>query len=159
MNENFIKIGIVGSRRRNSINDMRIVYKFVSLMKDANKNKNVIIVSGACPFGADSFAAQAAKSFKLDLVEYPIPKINFFSKWEFVKAAYDRNLLIAENSDIGFALVHDDRTGGTENTIMHFNQLKKVIFIADMFGKYYLKTLEKENEISESKLLEYAGIA
>jgi len=117
------------------------------MMKDVDTKRKIVVVSGACKKGADNFAASAAKSFHVELLEFPVPKVTYVSRWEYAKAAYARNLTIAENSDVGFALVHDDRTGGTENTISHYNDLKKHVFLVDRHGKFYLKSLDKENEV------------
>ena len=52
-----MKIGIVGSRRRNSIEDFHLVKaKFFELYKAGD-----MIVSGGCPQGADAMAEKIAK--------------------------------------------------------------------------------------------------
>lgn len=142
-----LKIGIVGSRRRNSHTDRKIVFKIVHALKKLDPT----IVSGACPKGADAFAAEAARSYGLELVEFPVPKGDYRSRGEFAAAAFARNKLVAEHSDIGFALVADDRTGGTENTVGHYKKMKKNVYIVDGSGALYLDGEKVElDEIAKS---------
>src|SRR6187549_2426675 len=101
-----IVIGIVGSRRRNSANDL--VLTCVALDKVFQPGDR--LVSGGCPKGGDSFAESIAKSRGLTItIHYP--------DWngKAGKAAgFVRNTFIAQDCDILIALVADDRTGGTE---------------------------------------------
>jgi hypothetical protein len=106
-----MKIGIVGSRRRNSIEDYKLVEKkFLEVFKLGDW-----IVSGGCPSGADAMAEKIAK-------DNGIPILIFYPNWsKFKKAAgIIRNTDIAKNSDILIACVAADRTGGTEDTIKKF---------------------------------------
>jgi len=110
-----MKIGIVGSRRRNSIEDFRLVKaKFFELYKAGD-----MIVSGGCPQGADAMAEKIAK-------ESGIPILIFYPNWEKFKRAAGiiRNSDIARESDILIACVASDRMGGTEDTIRKFGTQK-----------------------------------
>lgn len=74
----------------------------------------------------------------LSLVEFPVPKKDYGSRGEFAAAAFARNKLIAENSDFGIALVASDRKGGTENTVKHYERMKKRVYIVSDLGDIYL---------------------
>jgi len=107
-------IGIVGSRRRNEVQDYcKIRAKFFSVYKDGDW-----ICSGGCPKGGDEFADQIAKS-------EGIPILIFYPKWKkYGKAAgFKRNTEIAKRTDVLIACVSEDRTGGTEDTIKKFTKL------------------------------------
>lgn len=140
-----LRVGIVGSRRRNTMRDIKIVYKIVEELLADNPDRKLVIVSGACPKGADAFAAEASRVLGVELKEFPVPKVPYANKWEFAQAAFARNKLIAEDSFVGFALVTPDRTGGTEDTIKHFNNLKRKVYLVDGNGRYYLSSVEEKN--------------
>lgn len=106
-----MKIGIVGSRRRNSEKDFEIVKEtFLKIKADGDS-----IVSGGCPMGADRFAEIIARY-------HGIPIKIYIAKWiEYgTKAGFIRNTDIAMESDILIACVANDRKGGTEDTIKKF---------------------------------------
>lgn len=108
------KIGIIGSRRRSRGLDRKATReKFFEIFEDGDW-----IVSGGCPEGGDEFAHKIAK-------DYGIPILIFYPDWKkFGRGAgIVRNGTIAENSDVMIACVHQDRRGGTEDTIKKF--LKK----------------------------------
>lgn len=110
-------IGIVGSRRRNSIADKKLVHKkFIELYKDGDQ-----IVSGGCPQGGDFFAEWIAKTEQ-------VPITIHYARWhKHGKAAgFIRNGDIAKNADVLIACVAEDRTGGTEDTIAKFLKLGKI---------------------------------
>lgn len=111
-----MKLGIVGSRRRNTGEDYLIlVARVLELQPD-------MIISGGCPKGADKFAEEIAKDLGIAIVIYH-PELEDGKKHpyhEIVKANYARNKLIAAYSDYLIALVAPDRRGGTENTINYF---------------------------------------
>lgn len=140
MEENELRIGIVGSRRRNGYTDRKVIMRLVHRLMTDNPHRKVTIVSGACPKGADHFAAEAARLFKANLKEFPVekPPGGFHSKYEFAQEAFRRNEYIADDSIMGFAMVADDRKGGTENTVSHYlNKGKRVVLIAQD-GSLYL---------------------
>jgi len=108
------RIGIVGSRRRNTFYDDRRVVEnaFFSVYEEGDW-----IVSGGCPKGGDRFAEMIAQA-------NGIPILIFHPNWErFGKGAgFVRNGDIAKYSDILIACVADDRKGGTEDTIKKFTK-------------------------------------
>lgn len=107
------RIGIVGSRRRNSFYDkIAVENAFFPYYKEGDW-----IVSGGCPKGGDRFAEMIAK-------ENGIPILIFYPNWEkFGKGAgFVRNGEIAKYSEILIACVSEDRTGGTEDTIEKFTK-------------------------------------
>lgn len=117
------KIGIIGSRRRNSIQDYaEIKNHFLNTLSP----KGDTIISGGCPKGGDRFAEILAKTYSIPITIY---KANW--KKYGKSAGFIRNTDIAKESDILIACVAPDRTGGTENTIKKFKK-----FHPD--GKIYL---------------------
>ena len=105
------KIGIVGTRRRNEIEDFRAVLnKFKEIYQ-----KGDMIISGGCKKGGDIFAEVISKKFK-------IPIMIFEAEWKRYKlgAGKKRNTYIARFSDYLIACVAEDRTGGAEDTITKF---------------------------------------
>lgn len=105
------KIGVIGSRRRDSIEDYKLVAKrFFEIYRPGDW-----IVSGGCPEGGDRFAQKIAK-------EFGIPILIFYPNWPKYKrgAGFMRNTEIAKYSDVLVACVTSDRTGGTEDTIAKF---------------------------------------
>jgi len=125
-----VYIGIVGSRRRNSIKDRELIFKLVNDLKNEYGDR-LVIVSGGCKKGADKFCKDACRKFDIDYEEY-LPQLSKGMKYfEAVKRYHARNYLIAKRvTDTVFAMVSWDRKGGTENTITHANALdKKVILL------------------------------
>jgi len=104
-------IGIVGSRRRNSKEDYKIVEKKFFELYEAGD----WIISGGCPKGGDSFAEKIG-------IAYGIPFLIFPADWERYGrgAGMIRNNDIAKTCDYLIACVADDRLGGTEDTIRKF---------------------------------------
>jgi hypothetical protein len=160
-----IRIGIVGSRRRNGFYDRRYVWSLLERIQEElhyaphtgwvkgtvgcpiDPPRKIVVVSGGCPQGADKFAKDWATYNKYaGYIEHPIDKSTpIMHKGEYVKRAYARNRLIAIDSDALFCLVHQDRTGGTENTIKHTEELireghRKKIFLVDDSGAIYLSS-------------------
>jgi predicted Rossmann-fold nucleotide-binding protein len=89
----------------------------------ASLPEETIVISGGCR-GVDSWAAEAARSRGMKVIEYlPDLPLNLSSHWEFTRAYHARNRQIAENSDVIYAFVAPDRKGGTENTIKHAKKL------------------------------------
>ena len=132
-------IAIVGSRRRNTLRDRALVFELVELCK----KRGWTVVSGACRDSADSFAKEACDALGVGIREFPVPKVKYKNKWEFTQAAFARNRVIAENCGACFALVHSDRTGGTENTISHCFDLGKTVYIVRDDGSVELETPKK----------------
>jgi hypothetical protein len=104
-------IGVIGTRRKDGYDDFyRVCEKFYEIYKVGDT-----ICSGLCPKGADRFAVIIQK-------EENIPYLWFPADWKKYgkKAGFERNIDIAICSDVLIAMVADDRTGGTEDTINKF---------------------------------------
>lgn len=106
-----MRVGIVGSRRRF---DRKSVEDLIESL-----HPDTVVVSGGC-IGPDTWAATAATRKGLKVVEHlpSLPKSGA-PYYEFVKAYHARNKKIVEDSDMIYAFVANDRSGGTENTIKH----------------------------------------
>ena len=107
------KIGIVGSRSRDTIKDyMKCLKIFLKIYKKGDR-----IVSGGCPKGGDRFAEVIAKSHDIPISIYP-------AKWHKYgrSAGFIRNTDIARDSDELIAVVAKNRKGGTEDTIKKFEK-------------------------------------
>ena len=108
-----MKLGIVGTRRRNTDKDYKIVEKaYLKICKTFNIHH---IISGGCQKGGDRFAEIIARKFGLPITIY-------HADWKRYgrSAGFERNTYIAEDSTILLACVAKDRTGGTEDTIAKF---------------------------------------
>jgi len=123
--KNRVKIGVIGSRDRNEPADKRELKRILGFYLHLDP----VFVSGGCPKGGDRFAEELSEEFGLDemIVHYPDKsKLDpYLMERGLVKAAhakinFDRNELIARDSDILVAVVRADRKGGTENTVEHF---------------------------------------
>lgn len=113
----FLRVGIVGSRRR-------LDKELIVALVDALSVMDVKIISGGCK-GVDTWAVDRAKQNELPNREYS-PDFSGFSELSYKEKCqryFDRNRLIAKNSDIVFAFVAPDRKGGSENTIRHCEEL------------------------------------
>ena len=94
-----MKIGIIGSRRRNSSNDKNIleysILKFISNLKDQT---NISLVSGGCSKGGDLFAEQIAKEYNIPIqIFYPDKsKLDTMQK---LKGAF-ANLLLGDRTGL-----------------------------------------------------------
>lgn len=102
-------IGIVGSRRRDSTEDYALCAQaFFKIFKRGDK-----IVSGGCPTGGDRFAEVLAKLYQCTITIH-------YAYWngpDGKKAGFVRNSQIAQDCDVLIAVVAEDRTGGTEDTV------------------------------------------
>ena len=114
-------IGIIGSRRRDSKEDLEECRKtFLSIYE-----KEDSLVSGGCPKGGDRFSEIFAR-------EYKIPIKIHYAEWEKYgkSAGFKRNTYIAEDADVLVCVVSEDRTGGTEDTIRKAEKMgKKIILV------------------------------
>ncbi len=116
-------IGIVGSRRRDSMNDLEVVERALHAIWEPGDG----IVSGGCPKGGDRFAEILAHRLGVrPTIHYPDrskldPKLPARAAW--AKVNYARNSLIARDSDVLIACVAADRKGGTEHTIREFQRI------------------------------------
>jgi hypothetical protein len=121
-----MKIGIVGSRRRKSLDDKNLI------LYELSKLTVTELVSGGCKIGADNFAEEISTELNIPIKIF-YPKItNNMSYYQRVECYFSRNKEISEYSDILIAVVSNDRTGGTENTIKHFNRLKKRLILLEV---------------------------
>lgn len=111
-----IKLGIVGSRRRDTPDDFRDVWLAYDRVVERNRADEIVIVSGGASKGADRFAVAIARDQGGKMITY-------FPYGHEVQDYFDRNELIARDSDILIACVAPDRRGGTENCIQHFKRL------------------------------------
>jgi len=126
------KIGIIGSRRRDSAEDMEACRKvFLSVYE-----KDDIIVSGGCKLGGDRFAEIFAKEYNIPIIiHYPDKskldpeKLKKNVKWAYAEINYARNTFIAQDSDVIIAVVSQDRKGGTEDTIKKAEKMGKSIVL------------------------------
>jgi hypothetical protein len=119
-----MRIGVVGSRRRT---DFESVRGFVSTLKPGD-----VVVSGGCK-GVDTWAVRAAEDFHISYAVH-LPYLNGVGyRHEATTRYYARNEEIVKDCDVLVAFVSDDRTGGTENTILHANRLG-VRYIVVPFG-------------------------
>lgn len=117
------RIGIVGSRRRNTNNDMvSCLVAFDKVYKPGDT-----LVSGGCSQGGDAFAESIAKARGLSiLIHYP--------DWNGPAgkaAGFVRNSLIARDADVLIAIVSPDRTGGAEDTVKKMLKLRKPVIIVE----------------------------
>lgn len=137
--ERIVRAGIVGSRRRNTLHDRKIVFRLVEWLYQ-RAGSGLTIVSGGCPKGADAFAEEVADLHVPPIAKqiYPIDKEGIASRWEFTERAFARNRLVAQDSTELYPLVHSDRTGGTENTVGHALKLKVPVFLVNDQGEVYL---------------------
>jgi len=105
------KIGIIGSRRRDSESGHRKILEQVAKLYEEGDR----IISGGCPKGGDRFAEMIARSLGCSI-------LIFYPNWDDHGrgAGFVRNTYIADESDILIACVAEDRKGGTEDTIKKF---------------------------------------
>lgn len=114
------RIGIVGSRRRDAHDDFtKCLSVFQSIYDEGDR-----IVSGGCPKGGDRFAEVIAKKLGIPITIY-------YPNWDRDGrgAGFKRNTSIAEDSDVLIAVVAEDRTGGTEDTVKKAKKLGKKILL------------------------------
>ena len=122
-----VKIGIVGSRSRDELTDLRALKEVLRSYFESNNiipcRNTLMIVSGGCPKGGDRFAEILAKSWGVSiLIHYPA-----WSR-EGKSAGFLRNSNIVQDSDVLFAVVSKLRSGGTEDTIRKMYELCKPVY-------------------------------
>lgn len=114
-------IGIVGSRRRNTFKDFQLCRRaFYKIYQPGDK-----IVSGGCEKGGDKFAEKIARGAGITIIIHHADWIGHGKV-----AGFLRNTAIAEDCDVLIALVHQDRTGGTEDTVKKALKLGKEVIYA-----------------------------
>lgn len=120
------KIGIIGSRRRDSDKDFEECERvFLSIYEDGDE-----IVSGGCPKGGDKFAEILAKKYQVAIKIY-------YAQWDKIGkgAGFARNTYIARDSDVLISVVSSDRTGGAEDTIKKATKMGKKIILIEVKEK------------------------
>jgi hypothetical protein len=114
-----MKIGIIGTRKRNIISDFHVVKEaFFEIYQEGDW-----IVSGHCPKGGDAFAEKIAYDYGIPILLFPPKK---FTREEF----FSRNTLIAKHSDVIIACLINPQdplddilkrsSGGSEDTLKKF---------------------------------------
>lgn len=125
-----IKVGVVGSRSRDTPKDKAVIKK--ALLSQLDKGKKLHLVSGGCKKGADKFAEELAEELNLGIsihsVDFPGFSRYNVSRWQYAQKAYERNTLIAEECDILMA-VWDGISGGTADTIKKTEALSKPVIV------------------------------
>jgi hypothetical protein len=121
-----IKVGIVGSRSRNSPQDKALIKSL--LLRQIEKGKSFHIVSGGCPRGADRFAEEIAEELLLPISIHEPDIEPGCTKAEYARACYARNTLIAEESDVIIAC-WDGVSRGTKDTIDKAEHLGRTVVI------------------------------
>lgn len=99
-----MKVGIIGSRRRNTEEDLYLITQ--AFLKLKVEYPDITIVSGGCPKGGDRFAEIIACLEKIPIKIY-------YADWSNLGkcAGFIRNEDIARESDILIACVSPDRIG------------------------------------------------
>lgn len=133
------KIGIIGSRRRNTKQDFEQLREvFLSIYEEGD-----VIVSGGCKQGGDKFAEEIAEELGLTIdnegliIHYPDKskldpeKMKKNPRWAYAEINYGRNTLIAQDSDVLLSVVASDRKGGTEDTIKKATKMGKTIILVE----------------------------
>lgn len=128
-----LKVGIVGSRMRNSIRDKQLLKDALMYVLRRYPDFTIHLVSGGCPKGADSFAEELAEELGMEIsIHYPDLSewIEPVQRWQFAKSAYERNTLIADECDILIA-IWDSKSRGTNDTIQKVDKLGKPVVLLD----------------------------
>lgn len=125
-----MRLGIVGSRRRNTFKDKNKLRSL--LIKAKELHKDLCLVSGGCSKGADRFAEELSVELNIPIIiHYPdkskLPEN--YQNFHYAQIAYERNTLIAQDCDVLIALVAPDRKGGTEDTIKKTLKLEKKVIL------------------------------
>ena len=126
-------IGVIGSRKRNSLHDLLwCTRKFFEIYEEGD-----IIVSGGCPEGGDRFAELLRKVYNIPIVTFPADWIK-----NGKAAGFIRNSDIAAKSDVILAIVTKDRIKckGTMDTVNKALKLGKTVIFD-----------ENEEEIEEEE--------
>ena len=119
-----IKVGIVGSRKRDSLEDKLKIKKV--LVRQLSLGRELFLVSGGCWKGADKFAEELASEMGLNISVHSVKSYSGMSKYEYACEAYARNTLIAEECDI-LLVCWDGQSRGTMDTVRKAKSMKKPI--------------------------------
>lgn len=120
-------IGIVGSRRRDSLEDLETTRRIFLCIYEPGDT----LVSGGCKLGGDRFAEIFRDEYSIPMViHYPDKtKLKGNERRDYAEINFARNTLIARDCDVLIACVAKDRTGGTEDTILKTKRMKKVVVL------------------------------
>lgn len=123
-----LNVGIVGARARNTPEDKQLIKEV--LERRLQKGDKIHLVSGGCPKGADRFAEELSEELRLGItIHYPdkskLPEDS--KRYDYALICYERNTLIARDSDILIAL--PGKSGGTWDTIRKTEALGKPVII------------------------------
>lgn len=113
-------IGVVGSRRRNSEADFKLLQDLLNRIW----REGDTFVSGGCSRGADRFIEIMASDSQVPITIHR-------ADWKTYGkvAGFMRNTLIAQDCDILVAMVAEDRTGGTEDTLRKAESMGKEVIL------------------------------
>lgn len=106
-------IGIIGSRTRNSGEDLKLlIEKFSQIYEEGDW-----ICSGGCLTGGDAFAEDIARGMGIPILIFP-------ADWKKYgkRAGFIRNGDIAQKSNILISLKNKEGDGGAEDTARKFVQ-------------------------------------
>ena len=118
-----LKVGVVGSRRRNLVEDRRLIEDKLDELLGRDE-EGLWLVSGGCKQGADRFAEEIARERR-----WPITIFYANWAWQGRAAGPIRNTHIANECDVLVACVAEDRTGGTEDTVRKAELLGKEVIL------------------------------
>ena len=131
-----MNIGIIGTRKRDSEEDLELAeltfHKIINMfMKNGTMTgglEDIKIISGGCPKGGDRFAEVIHNNLQLTadqlVIHYPAKVKPGSPRYAYTNVMYDRNDLIARDSDVLIALVDDaSKKGGTRYTIKKFKDI------------------------------------
>lgn len=147
-----MRVGIVGSRRRDTEADYNQVLKLIQGLREMFGN-DLVIASGACPKGADNHAKLVCKSIGIPLVEFPAHFFQVSGIENYARAYYARNTAIAEFSDRIYAQVADDRKGGTEDTVRKAHNLGRAVYLLRTDGTTVKDAAVRPD--NEKRLIDY----
>lgn len=130
-----VNVGVVGSRKRNTPEDKQLIRQALIHLIGKDEDVKIHIISGGCRQGADRFAEELAKELNLGMsTHYPdLASMKEDSRYEYARVCYERNFLIARDSDILIALPSRDENGmlvgGTADTVRKAEKLKKSVVL------------------------------
>ena len=120
-------LGVVGSRERCSSEDFKMVEDRILSFYDDHE-RNLILVSGGCKSGADSFAEDIAETYGIPILIFYPDKQNDPDtgnpKRDYAILAYSRNTEIAKQSDVLIALISKN-SNGTNHTVSEFKKYRR----------------------------------
>lgn len=114
-------IGIVGSRRRDTPQDMeKCRMAFLEVYQPGDT-----LVSGGCSRGGDRFCEVFARQYGIPIKIHP-------AEWDRLgpAAGFLRNTYIAQDCHVLIAVVAPDRKGGAEDTVTKAQKMgKKIVLV------------------------------